>query len=152
MSEMNRREFVAAASMAAAACLAAFACPASVMADEAAKTIDVGTKADYTKDGITSTWIKSDNVVVVRNAGKIYAFTAVCTHKGATIGVTGDHLTCPKHHSIFNIDGTVKEGKATSALVHYAIAADAKGHLIVDKSKSFTQDKFDDAASFVKVD
>jgi nitrite reductase/ring-hydroxylating ferredoxin subunit len=150
MSDLNRREFVTAAALAAAACLCGAALPSTALA--AGATLDIGTKADYTKDGVTDTWIKSNKVVVVRKGGKVYAFTAICSHRGATIGVSGDHFECPRHHAQFSLDGSVMRGPAGVSLDHFAISPDANGHLIVDTSRTFGDGHWNDPASFVKVD
>ncbi len=94
-----------------------------------------------------------NKVAVIRNAGRIYACTTVCTHKGYIVNEADDNLSfkCPKHHATYDIDGRVTHGPAKVALVHYAISVNADGHVIVDKSKSFTPDQWDDPSSFVKV-
>jgi cytochrome b6-f complex iron-sulfur subunit len=159
MEQMNRRELLTAAAVtAAAACACVMASPSTLFADDATQPstqpagLDVGLKSDYDKDGITDKFLKSDKVAVVREDGKIYALTAVCTHKGCTIGDATDHFLCPCHKGQFNLDGTVKMGPPKNPLVRYAISVDANKHLVVDKSKSFTPDQATDPASFVTVD
>jgi nitrite reductase/ring-hydroxylating ferredoxin subunit len=160
MKELNRREFVAAA--ACAACLLGMGGLGGdfshALADEPStqpgSTLDVGAKSDYAKDGITTTWIGQPNrVIVIRHEGKIYASTSICPHRQVTIVEGADHnsFECPRHHSKFDIDGNVTQGPAKKALVRYAISVDANGHLIVDKSKKFTDTQWDDPASFVAV-
>ena len=62
-----------------------------------------------------------------------------------------DTYICPRHGANFDIDGNVTKGPARTPLIRYAISVDANGHLIVDKSQSFTSDQWDNPASFVKV-
>jgi cytochrome b6-f complex iron-sulfur subunit len=160
MKEMNRREFVTA--IAAAACLCGLGTCGDALADATdagptsiPSTLDVGAKTDYAQDGITTTWMKvPTKVAIIRNDGKIYAMTTVCTHRGAIIGESADSVsfTCPRHHAQYDIEGNVTKGPAKVSLSRYAISVDANGHLIVDKSQKFTADQWDDPASFVKVD
>ena len=156
MSEMNRREFVAA--VACAACLCGMGGMENLLADDTTQpstTLDAGAKSDYAKDGITTTWIGQPNrVIIIRHGGKIYASTSVCPHRQVTIneGADNNSFECPRHHSKFDIDGNVTQGPAKKALVRYAISVDANGHLIVDKSQKFTDTQWDDPASFVKAD
>jgi Rieske Fe-S protein len=153
MTQMNRREFVAA--VACAACMCGLGSAGELLADApaAAGGLDVGLKTDYSADGITQTWMKPPTrVAVVRHAGRIFACTTICTHRGAIINSDNNTgFTCPRHHAGYDIDGRVTNGPAKIALVHYAISVNADGHIIVDPSKSFTPDKWDDPTSFVKV-
>jgi Rieske Fe-S protein len=153
MTQMNRREFVAA--MACAACMCGLGSAGELLADAPASGagLDVGTKSDYTADGINTTWMKAPNkVAVVRHAGRIYAFTTVCTHRGAIINAENNtSFECPRHHATYDIAGNVTNGPAKVALVHYAISENADGRIIVDQSKTFTPDKWDDPSSFIKL-
>jgi cytochrome b6-f complex iron-sulfur subunit len=154
MTQMNRREFVAA--VACAACMCGLGSAGQLLADAPATAggLDVGAKSDYTTDGITQTWMKPPtHVAVVRHAGRIYACTTICTHRGAIINPDNNTgFTCPRHHASYDITGIVTNGPAKKPLVHYGISVNADGHLIVDASKSFTQDQWDDPNSFVKVE
>ena len=157
MTQINRREFVAA--VACAACLCGLGKSAEVLADDSpatapSPTVDVGAKSDYAVDGVTTTWIKDPNrVAVVRHDGKIYASTSICTHRHGQINWNPDLnlYICARHHANFDITGTVIQGPARLPLQRYAISVDANGHLIVDKTQSFTSDQWDNPASFVKV-
>jgi nitrite reductase/ring-hydroxylating ferredoxin subunit len=154
MTQMNRREFVAA--VACAACMCGLGGAGELLADTPASgtVLDVGLKSDYKADGITDTWMKPPNkVAVIRHAGRIYAITTVCTHRGAIINAENNStFECPRHHATYDIEGNVTHGPAKVALVHYAISVNADGHIIVDKTKSFTATQWDDPDSFVKVD
>ena len=117
-------------------------------------TVDVGPKTDYKTDGITDTWMKApDKLAVIRQQGKIYACTSVCTHKGCILLTTADKTSfrCPCHHSTFDILGQVTHGPAKLPLVRYAISIDGQGDLIVDKTKTFAPEQWIDPASFVMV-
>ena len=160
MTDMNRRDFLAAAAI-AATCACALDCPFALAADEAADTgpVEIGTLADYPKDGPYDKFAKKPtSLLVIRDGGKIFAPTAICTHKKANLTVDGGEIVCPKHDSPFDNQGVpkpkTKDGDDTPAkkpLVRYAISKNAEGRLIVDRSKSFEKDKWEDPASFVKV-
>ena len=162
MPELNRRDFLAAA--AAATCACALDCPFALAADDKAGAadagpVDVGTLADYPKDGPYDKFAKKPtSLLIVRDGGKLYAPTAMCTHKNANLKVEDGEIICPKHDSPFDNQGLpkpmTKEGDETPAkkpLVRYAISQHADGRLMVDKSKTFEQDKWGEAGSFVKV-
>jgi Rieske Fe-S protein len=61
----------------------------------------------------------SEKVVVTQpKQGEFKAFSAVCTHRGCTVGsVSGGKIQCPCHGSAFNVaDGTVANGPADKPL------------------------------------
>lgn len=161
MSQLNRREFVAA--VACAACLCGLGSNSYLLADDApttapstapSTTLDAGPKSDYTADGITTTWMKMPHrIAVIRHQGKIYACTTVCPHRGGILFKKADlqTLACPRHGATFDIEGNVTHMPAKTPLTRYAISVDANGHIIVDKSQSFTHDQWNDPASFVVV-
>jgi nitrite reductase/ring-hydroxylating ferredoxin subunit len=163
MSQMNRRDFVAA--VACAACLCGLGTATDLFADATdapttapSTTLDVGPKSAYAKDGITATWMRMPNrVAVIRHEGKIYACTSVCTHRQGTLNkVPGiapaeDSFVCPRHGATFDIDGHVTKRPARQPLLRFAISTGDNGHLIVDKTQTFAEDQWDNPASFVKV-
>jgi nitrite reductase/ring-hydroxylating ferredoxin subunit len=165
MSEpLNRRELLSVAAMAAtAACLACLGDTSSLLADDAApatqpttqpapKLVDIGLKSDYSKDGITSTFIPTHKLAVVRHDGKLFALTAVCPHKKALLEAdTPTTFFCDRHHSAFDIDGNVTHGPAKKALVHFAISVDANGHVIVDMAQKFGPDSWNNPACFIAI-
>ena len=57
-------------------------------------------------------------IVLTRSpAGEVHAFSAVCTHAGCTVALSGRALACPCHGSRFNADnGAVTQGPATRPL------------------------------------
>ena len=168
-TELNRRSFMAAAAAAACACAL---CP---LASAAAKDdedddddddkvpdvpkgpVDVGALADFKKDGVYDKWIKPNHLIVVRDKGRLFAETAICTHKGVLLKEKEGQLFCPKHSSRFTVQGVPapkpngKLGPAKKPLVHFAISTNDKGHVIVDTSKPIEKDKWEDAGGFIKI-
>jgi len=150
MSDLNRRDFVIAAACAAGACMM---CGSLVEAADTATAaggnkVDVGNISDYAKDGVYDKLADSKKVIMVRENGKIYAMSAICTHKMGIVKLKGKELVCPKHNSHFADDGKPKSGPAKASLFHLGIAQNADGTIQVDPSKKFGENQWnDDGAS-----
>jgi nitrite reductase/ring-hydroxylating ferredoxin subunit len=160
MADMNRRHFLATA--AAITCACAAGCPFAAGADAKdadTGTVEIGTLADYPKDGPYDKFAKKPaSLIVVRDQGRLYAMTSVCTHKKKQLKVEDDEIVCAAHDSPFDNQGVpkakTKEGDDTPAkdpLDRFAISQGAEGKLTVDKSRRFPKGKWDEAGSFVKV-
>jgi Rieske Fe-S protein len=84
------------------------------------------------------TMLVLSNVVLGRDAGGVYAMSAVCTHQGCLLGgkrtVTAG-LSCPCHGSAFDGNGRVTHGPAGRPLQHYAVTIAADGTITVDGSQ-----------------
>jgi nitrite reductase/ring-hydroxylating ferredoxin subunit len=66
--------------------------------------------------------IDADNeVLLVRWAGRVYAFSLSCPHRGGTIRWEGTGAFCPKHKARFSPDGANVGGRQTRALDRFAI-------------------------------
>jgi cytochrome b6-f complex iron-sulfur subunit len=75
---------------------------------------DLGELANYPIDSRT---IRSDIPAVIYNrAGKIAAYSLLCTHLGCTIEENGAEFACPCHGSQFDRAGTVLKGPAQKPL------------------------------------
>jgi len=156
MPDLNRRQFlIAAATTAAVISLPILQAQAqeTPTTHPAGKVLDVGPLKSFDKDGITDKWSKpkQGGFFVLRENGKLYACTSKCTHRGATISNEGTELVCHQHDSHFSLDGTVTSGPAQRSLPRYAISVDDNGHVLVDKSKQFTEVQWTDPASFVTI-
>jgi cytochrome b6-f complex iron-sulfur subunit len=153
MSEVNRREFVtltiAAAASMCAACQIADAAESS--ATKRTGPFDVGPKSDYSKDGVTDTWSKSERILVIRNEGRIYAANSTCTHKNAAVKVRDGQIVCPNHGSHFSIQGVATKGPAKGSLFRYGVSVDDKGHIIVNRDKQFAEKNWEDPAAYITV-
>jgi Rieske Fe-S protein len=68
--------------------------------------------------GAVSARVGSTPVVVSQpTAGKVVAFSAVCTHQGCTVAPTGTEFDCPCHGSRFDATtGDVIQGPAQNPL------------------------------------
>ena len=150
MPEINRRTFLAACAACATCPLAAALAADGDSAD--AKSVDVGTAADYPRDGAYDAYAASDGFFVVREKGRLYALGAVCTHKRATLKVKGAALACPKHGARFNLSGKVTKPPAKRPLPRYAISVDDAGRITVDPSRTIAKQRHgDDDASSVEL-
>jgi len=154
MESISRRDLLVVAAVGACACSLGV-CGSEAIADEAgaSTTTDCGPISDYAEDGITQKWMRSPTkFAVVRQGEKIFATSTICTHRGCIVkvDVTSGGYVCPCHGAKYDVDGNVTHRPARAALERYAVSIDSNNHLIVDKSKAFQPEAWDDAASFVK--
>jgi nitrite reductase/ring-hydroxylating ferredoxin subunit len=88
---------------------------------------DVGKASAFTAG--TPKLFSSGKFYVVRDAGGLYAVSSICTHEGATNGVSSGRFRCPRHGALFNFDGSIISGPVSVRLVHYAMCFLASGNL-----------------------
>ncbi len=167
--DLNRRQFVAATAALACATVACECCAAEAEADAKdkeqkeekedkenkskpqSKSVDAGALTEYAKDGITDKFAKADKVMLIRHEGKLYAPSAICSHKRCTIKVKDAVLTCPCHGSKFTNLGVPTKGPAKVPLFRYAISTNDKGNVIVDKTRQFEEKEWETDGAFIKV-
>ena len=77
-------------------------------------------------------------VFIGRDAGGLFALSAICTHLGCTVARSGDELACPCHGSRFSTDGTKLGGPASRPLPYLHLELNAAGEVVVDLSKTET--------------
>jgi Rieske Fe-S protein len=85
----------------------------------------------------TSTYFACAHLLVLRDAGGLYAMSAVCTHEGCDVffaAATHD-FECPCHQSVFDFNGAVTMAPATAPLPHFSLSVDNNGNVIVDMGK-----------------
>lgn len=147
--KMNRRTFIATLGAVSAAC-ASGGCMsmsgATSDGQDGAPRVDVGTLADYPRDGVTDFYAHEHEVLVIRRGDRVFAMSATCTHQNCIVRHAGSELRCPCHGSRFDLDGNATHGPAKERLVHFAISNE-NGRLIVDKTEVFSD--LSDPASFV---
>lgn len=75
-------------------------------------------------------------VLVARDRGGLYAYSAVCTHEGCLLGLPDEagRTECACHGSIYDGLGHVVRGPSTTNLRHYAVTV-ARGRVLVDPSQ-----------------
>ena len=156
MENLSRRQFLAtAAGVAGTAVLVSLPVLQARGEDNTASTtpIDAGPLSTYGKDGVTDTWAPKSKgaFFLIRDGGRLFAASSICTHRNAQLVLKGDELFCPRHHSEFSFQGTVNDGPAQRSLPRYGISTNAAGHVLVDGNKSFSETEWDDPASFIAV-
>jgi nitrite reductase/ring-hydroxylating ferredoxin subunit len=151
MDSISRRHFVAAVG-ACAACAMTGTALAQPKPRKPAGPTEIGTKADYAKDGIYDKFVKSAGFFVIRNDKRLYACTNVCTHKYAVMQLAEGEIYCPKHGSKFSVEGTPTDGPAKASLARFSIKTAADGKITVDPGKSFEEKEWDDAGAFVTIE
>jgi len=93
----------------------------------------VGSPDDYPVDSVT--YIRDQQVYIVRISQGFCAVSAVCTHLGCITEWRSEDrvIACPCHGSRFEKDGTKLAGPAPRPLPHFAIRLTPDGQLMVDK-------------------
>jgi len=92
-----------------------------------AELIPVG-GADEVGDGsVIAFEVHGAEIAVARSAGKLYAFSDICTHRRCNLSmggeIDGDEITCECHGSTFNMGtGEVIEGPATEPIEVYPVS------------------------------
>lgn len=148
--QLDRRTFLTATIAACASCPLA-----SVVAKDAppADPVDVGTPADYPRDGgVYDAYARSHGFFLVRDGGALYALGSTCTHKKALLKVKGATLACPKHGARFKTNGDVAKGPARRPLPRFGIMQDDAGRITVDPSRTFDADARQAEGSSVRID
>lgn len=112
-------------------------CPGSSKA-----AIDTGKTPDQFVAG-TPVYSGRALAYVIRDAGGLYAMSAVCTHMNCLVGEQSDgSFLCPCHHSKFSATGTntrgpdSNTGQQLSPLVHYALCLSGAGTIAIDPSQT----------------
>jgi Rieske Fe-S protein len=105
-------------------------CGESVQAARADRLLDLGPATDYASDGLYA-GLRDQGVFVIRKDGKVFAFSAFCTHRRCKLAAQPDRsFLCKCHGSTFDPGGKVTEGPATGDLPVFPVVLNEKGHLI----------------------
>lgn len=106
-------------------------------------TFNAGRPEEYVIGNVSEKFKESQRVWLVREKEGMYALLAICTHLGCTprwLG-TEDKFKCPCHGSGFKRSGVNFEGPAPRPLERVKISLSPTGEIIIDKSKSFREEK-----------
>jgi Rieske Fe-S protein len=94
-------------------------------------TINAGPVSDYAADGVYSRF-RDQGFFVVRRDGKLFALSAICTHRNCKLTAEPDHsFYCKCHGSTFAPDGHVTLGPARRDLPVFPVVTDENGQLFV---------------------
>jgi Rieske Fe-S protein len=122
---LNRRQFLLLSVGLAAGCR-------SVNEEShAERLINAGPAGNYTADGVYGRY-RDLGVFVVRRGDRLFALSAICTHRRCKIKAEADStFYCPCHGSTFDPNGRVTTGPAKRDLPVFATSVDEKGNLLV---------------------
>jgi len=141
--ELSRREFVQRAA-GLAALLAGL--PLALRA-EVPRRIESGTTGAEKSypippaDGVSID--KKSEVILVRHAGRIFAFALSCPHQNTAlrwVDDDGGRFECPKHHSKYRPDGIFVSGRATRSMDRLPIRREGE-EVFVDVDRMIRQDQ-----------
>jgi Rieske Fe-S protein len=145
---VDRRDFLRDASIAVVSVLVALGASPHIAAAAPIRLVSAigGSRNDktYPVPASDGTQIdKSNDVMITRWQGKVYAFGLACPHQNTALKWSDkDHqFECPKHHSRFQPDGVYipDSGRATRGLDRYAIRKDGS-NVVVNLDKLFQED------------
>lgn len=114
--------------------------------------VDAGPVRDYAHDGIYGRLRDSSGCFVIRQGNRLFARSAVCTHRTCKLNVSGGGFLCPCHGSTFTVDGHVTRGPARRDLPGFVVEKSAQGHLIVHTDRPLSLDQLDTSEGFVEID
>ncbi len=158
MSELNRRDFLAAATITAAGialcgCQAAGGGASAGTAPQGTLTgpLDAAPLAQYRAAGLVDRFAKSDHVLLLSENGRLTALSAICTHRHCIVQARKEDWICPCHGSTFTPEGAVTRGPARTSLPRYPLSVNAAGHVIVDRSRFLTAAQQDAPGGFISL-
>jgi Rieske Fe-S protein len=126
---LNRRQFLILSAAFVAGCQSVddAGSPAAAGGE---RTVDAGPAADYTADGVYSRF-RYQGFFLVRQGDKLFALSAICTHRKCRLEAEADRtFYCKCHGSTFDPAGHVTEGPARRDLPVYPTVMDG-GRLLV---------------------
>ena len=133
---VSRRDFLASSTVAAVTAVLAACGGDGGVTGTSGGSVEVRL-SDYpalaTVGGIARLSGTSTPMAVVRaDAGSYRAFSLVCPHEKATVGIQGTGFKCPLHGATFNASGTWTGGERTSGLKELRVTANtAAGTLTI---------------------
>lgn len=105
--------------------------PGAILSAPKTRLINAGPAANYAADGVY-TRFRNQGFFVIRTGEKLFALSAICTHKKCRLTAEPDHsFNCPCHGSTFDAGGHVTEGPAKRDLPMLSTFIDETGNLLV---------------------
>ncbi|HEY5346466.1 MAG TPA: Rieske (2Fe-2S) protein [Verrucomicrobiae bacterium] len=123
--KLNRRQFLLLTAGLAAGCQTAKDVGGS------ARTVNAGSIGNYANDGVYNNF-RDEGFFLIRRAGKLFALSAICTHRKCKLIAEPDRsFYCKCHGSTFDPNGHVTEGPARLDLPVLPSFTNEHGQLIV---------------------
>jgi Rieske Fe-S protein len=98
------------------------------------RSVNAGSASNYAADGVYSNF-RDQGFFVVRQGDKLFALSAICTHRKCTLASEPDRsFYCKCHGSTFDAGGHVTKGPAKRDLPRLSAYTNEQGRLIVDVS------------------
>ncbi|MGB8370479.1 MAG: Rieske (2Fe-2S) protein [Verrucomicrobiia bacterium] len=131
---INRRQFlILTAATVATGCRALDDGNRSIAAHRE-RVVDVGPVGNYAADGVYNNF-RDQGFFVIRNGEKLFALSAICTHRKCKLIGEPDHsFYCKCHGSTFDPGGKVTLGPAKRDLPILPVFVNEKGQLLVTVS------------------
>ncbi len=122
---------------------------------EAPATFKAGYPDEYPAGAVSTRWLSSQKVWIVRTEEGLYALRAVCTHLGCTPRwlEADDKFKCPCHGSGFHRTGVNFEGPAPRPLERLRITLAEDGQVLIDRSLRYLHERgeWEKPGAFLKV-
>jgi nitrite reductase/ring-hydroxylating ferredoxin subunit len=122
----------------AAAAAGMFLVPAST---RRSRRIALGMDADFRMR--TVTWLRKQDLFVLRQEEGFGVFSARCTHLGCTVRRSSDGFVCPCHGARYDSLGRAISGPARRSLPWYRIRRGADGRLEADLAQEIECGRLD---------
>jgi cytochrome b6-f complex iron-sulfur subunit len=155
--KVDRRQFVSAAVVAVSgvACAGLTSCTQTApYAPASAGPVDVGPLSEVARSGsdVNGSFVRRGHFLLVNERGRLYALSSICTHRGCDVKPSPRGpapLQCPCHDSVFTLEGKPVSGPAKRPLQRLAIVVIANGHVIVDPSRRFGPQEWENPDAYI---
>jgi len=95
------------------------------------RVVNAGPVGNYAVDGVYSAF-RNQGFFIVRRGEKLFALSAICTHRKCKLDAEPDHsFHCPCHGSSFDANGHVTGGPARRDLPVLSTSIDENGWMLV---------------------
>jgi len=113
--EMNRKQFLIRAATLAAG-VPGVHLAGGTQTSKGERLVNAGPAASFEADGLYDGF-RDEGFFLIRQGGKLFALSAICTHRRCKLTAERDHsFSCRCHGSTFDPNGKVTEGPATRDL------------------------------------
>ncbi len=127
---INRRQFLLLTAGLAAGCKTAKNDGGTTAANEQ-RIVNAGSVNNYDDEGVYGNF-RDEGFFVIRQGGKLFALSAICTHRKCKLTAESDRsFYCKCHGSTFDPAGHITKGPARRDLPVFATVTDDNGQLLV---------------------